>query len=72
MEHKNHIELVSIIQDGGTVTDKKTGKVYDLKLRGVTYLLDNHDAHTLKSGPEGTQILCIFTPTHRQKSSRRG
>jgi len=54
--------LVSIIQGSGTVTNKKTGKVYDFKTGGVTYLLDKHDAHNLKSGPEDTQILCIFTP----------
>lgn len=61
MEYKNHIELVSIIQGTGTLEDKATGKVYDLK-PGVTYLLDKHDAHILKSGSEGTQMLCIFTP----------
>lgn len=61
MEYKNHVELVSIIQGSGTVVEKASGEVHDLK-PGVTYLLDKHDAHILKSGPEGLQMHCIFTP----------
>lgn len=61
MEYKNHIELVSIIQGSGSVEDKVTGQIYALK-PGVTYLLDKHDAHILKSGPDGLQMHCIFTP----------
>jgi len=61
MEYKNHVELVSIIQGSGSVTDKKTGEEYALK-PGVTYLLDQYDAHILRSGPEGLQMHCIFSP----------
>lgn len=61
MEYKNHIELVSVIQGSGSVTDKATGREYNLR-PGVTYLLDRHDAHILRSGPDGLQMHCIFTP----------
>lgn len=54
--------MLSLLRlSSGTVEDKATGQVYELK-PGVTYLLDKHDAHILKSGPQGTQMLCIFTP----------
>ncbi|MCC6597466.1 MAG: ectoine synthase [Alphaproteobacteria bacterium] len=61
MEYKNHIELVSIIQGSGSITDKQTGQEHSLK-PGITYLLDKHDAHILKAGPDGLQMHCIFTP----------
>ncbi len=61
MEYKNHVELVSVINGFGTVTDEKNGHVHQLK-PGVTYLLNQHDCHTLRSGSEGMVMHCIFTP----------
>lgn len=61
MEYKNHVELVSIIQGEGEITDEKTGKIYPLK-PGVTYLLNDNDAHILRAGADGLVAHCIFTP----------
>lgn len=61
LHYKNHVELVSIINGYGSVTDKATGKTYEIK-PGVTYLLNDNDAHILTAGPDGVQMLCVFTP----------
>ena len=38
-----------------------TGKVVKVNT-GDGYVLDGHEAHYLRGGPEGAQIVCIFTP----------
>ena len=38
-----------------------TGKVVKVNT-GNGYVLDGHEAHYLRGGPEGAQIVCIFTP----------
>ena len=38
-----------------------TGKVVKVNT-GDGYVLDGHEAHYIRGGPEGAQIVCIFTP----------
>ena len=38
-----------------------TGKIVKVS-KGDAYVFDNHEAHFIKGGPEGAEIICIFTP----------
>ena len=38
-----------------------TGKVVQVN-KGDVYVFDGHEAHYLTGGPQGAEIVCIFTP----------
>jgi L-ectoine synthase len=38
-----------------------SGKIYKIET-GDVYVLNGHEAHYLRGGPDGAQMICVFTP----------
>ena len=58
--YKNHIEANYVIEGEGTLTDKASGEVHELR-PGVLYCLDKHDRHRVVAKTR-MRVVCIFTP----------
>jgi L-ectoine synthase len=58
--YANHIEAVFIIEGEGELTDKETGKTYQLK-PGSIYVLNEHDKHQVRPKTD-MRTLCVFNP----------
>ncbi len=58
--YKNHFESVYCISGEGTIEDKATGEVHDLR-PGVMYVLDKHDRHIVRPKTE-MSVACVFNP----------
>ena len=72
--YKNHLEAVYCVAGNGSIEDKATGEVHEIR-DGVLYALDNHDAHILRGGTEDMRLICAFNPpvtgreVHREDGS---
>ncbi|EAS50361.1 ectoine synthase [Aurantimonas manganoxydans SI85-9A1] len=58
--YKNHYESVYVVSGEGTIEDKATGEVHDLR-PGVMYVLDKHDRHIVRPTTE-MSVACVFNP----------
>jgi L-ectoine synthase len=58
--YKNHYESVYVVSGEGTIEDKATGEVHDLR-PGVMYVLDKHDRHIVRPKTE-MSVACVFNP----------
>ena len=56
--YKNHYESVYVVSGEGTIEDKATGEVHDLR-PGVMYVLDKHDRHIVRPKTE-MSVACVF------------
>ena len=61
LHYQNHIETNYIIAGEGEVVNEATGEVHPLS-PGTVYVLDRHDAHTLRAIRGDLRIICVFTP----------
>jgi L-ectoine synthase len=60
LHYKNHFESVYCISGEGSIEDKATGEVHEIK-PGVMYALDQHDDHILR-GKSEMVLACCFNP----------
>ncbi|MGB7392717.1 ectoine synthase, partial [Marinomonas sp.] len=60
MHYQNHLESVYCISGEGEVESRETGQKHQIK-PGVVYVLDKHDAHTLRASKE-LKLACVFNP----------
>ncbi|HZG87615.1 ectoine synthase [Paenibacillus sp.] len=60
MWYKHHIEAVYCIEGEATLTDKETGRTYEI-VPGTMYLLDKHDRHRLDVKRD-LRVVCVFNP----------
>ena len=60
MHYQNHLESVYCISGEGEVESRETGQKHHIK-PGVVYVLDKHDAHTLRAFKE-LKLACVFNP----------
>lgn len=60
MHYTNHLEAVFVLEGEGTIEDRATGEVHELK-PGALYALNDHDDHIVR--PK-TEIICacVFNP----------
>lgn len=58
--YKNHLESCYCVSGRGVITDKKTGKEYQIE-PDTTYVLDHNDPHYFEAIEE-TVLICIFNP----------
>ena len=58
--YKNHLESCYCEYGSATLTDAATGEQHQIK-PGVTYILDQHDAHWFEAHEE-TALICVFNP----------
>lgn len=58
--YANHVEAVYCVGGKGTLTDKETGKTYEIT-DGFLYLLDGHEKHHV-SVEEEMRMVCVFNP----------
>lgn len=72
MWYKHHIEAVYCIEGEATLTDKETGRTYDIA-PGTMYLLDAHDKHRLEVRKD-LRVVCVFNPpcTGRETHDEEG
>ena len=61
LHYQNHIETNYIIAGEGEVVNEATGEVHPLS-PGTVYVLDRHDAHTLRAIRGDLRIICVFSP----------
>ncbi len=59
--YKNHLEAVYCVAGNGSIEDKATGEVHEIR-DGTLYALDKHDAHILRGGTEDMRLVCSFNP----------
>lgn len=60
MHYQHHLESVYCVAGEGSIEDRETGKVYQIR-PGVMYALDKHDRHVLRATSEMT-MACVFNP----------
>jgi len=60
MHYQNHLESVYCISGEGSIEDRATGKVHEIR-PGVMYALDKHDRHILRAKSE-MKMACVFNP----------
>ncbi len=58
--YKNHLESCYCEYGNATLTDVSSGAQHEIG-PGVTYVLDNHDAHEFYAHEE-TSLICVFNP----------
>ncbi|GDY30109.1 ectoine synthase [Gandjariella thermophila] len=58
--YANHVEAVFVVEGEGELTDKETGKTYQLR-PGSLYLLDGHEHHQLRPKTQ-MRTVCVFNP----------
>lgn len=61
IHYKNHLETVYCIEGEGEVETIADGKKYKI-VPGTVYILDQHDDHYLRGGPNGMKVACAFNP----------
>ncbi len=62
LQYKNHIEACYCIGGAGTVTEKASGTVHQIR-PGVLYAPDAHDAHQVRVvGDAPLHLICVFSP----------
>lgn len=61
IHYKNHLETVYCISGEGEVETIADGKKYRIT-PGTVYILDQHDDHYLRGGPQGMVVACAFNP----------
>ena len=60
MHYQNHLESVYCISGEGSIEDRATGKVHEIR-PGVMYALDKNDRHILRAKSE-MKMACVFNP----------
>jgi len=60
MHYQNHLESVYCISGEGSIEDRATGAVHDIR-PGVMYALDKNDRHILRARSE-MKMACVFNP----------
>ena len=63
MHYKRHLESVYCMSGRGSIEDRETGEVTQIR-PGVMYALDRHDRHILRA-EEDMQMACVFNPPLR-------
>ncbi len=58
--YKNHLEACYCISGRGLITDKKTGRSWEIQ-PGMCYVLDDNDPHEF-TALEDVELLSIFNP----------
>lgn len=61
IHYKNHLETVYCMEGEGEVETIADGKKYKIT-PGTVYILDKHDDHYLRGGPNGMKVACAFNP----------
>ena len=60
MHYKNHLESVYCVSGEGSIEDRATGEVHEIR-PGVVYALDKNDQHILRARTE-MKMACVFNP----------
>lgn len=60
MHYQNHLESVYCVSGEGSIEDRATGEVHEIR-PGVMYALDKHDRHILRARTE-MKMACVFNP----------
>ena len=60
MHYQNHLESVYCISGEGSIEDRATGKIHEIR-PGVMYALDKNDRHILRAKSE-MKMACVFNP----------
>lgn len=60
MHYRNHLESVYCVSGEGSIEDRATGEVHEIR-PGVMYALNDNDAHILRA-KTGMVMACVFNP----------